>query len=136
MANHKIEDIEGVGDVIGEKFRSAGIKDTNSLLANSRTAEQRKELAKKTGLSEARILKFANMADLYRISGIGSEFSELLEATGVNSVPDLARQNATSLTQKMMTINEKKKLTRREPSEKDVSKWIEQAGTLPQMLDH
>jgi predicted flap endonuclease-1-like 5' DNA nuclease len=73
---------------------------------------------------------------LYRISGIGSEFSELLEAAGVNSVPELARQNATSLTHKMMTINEKKKLTRREPSEKEVSKWIEQAGTLPQMLDH
>ncbi len=60
----------------------------------------------------------------------------LLEAAGVDSVPELARQNAAALTQKMVTINEKKKLTRREPSEKEVSKWIEQAKSLPAMIEH
>jgi len=75
-----IEDIDGIGAVMGEKSRSAGVKDTDSLLQNALTPKQRKELAEKTGLSEARILKFANMADLYRISGVGSEYSGLLEA--------------------------------------------------------
>ncbi|GKT10524.1 DUF4332 domain-containing protein [Desulforhabdus sp. TSK] len=136
MANHKIEDVEGIGAVIGEKFRSAGVKDTDSLLANTRTPRQRKELAEKTGLAEAEILKFANMVDLYRIKGVGSEYSELLEAAGVDTVPELARRNAANLTQTMSAVNKEKKLTRREPAESEVSKWIEQAKSLPRMLEY
>ncbi len=136
MANHKIEDVEGIGAVIGEKFRSAGVKDTDSLLANARTSRQRKELAEKTGLAEAEILKFANMVDLYRIKGVGSEYSELLEAAGLDTVPELARRNAANLTQTMSAVNKEKKLTRREPAESEVSKWIEQAKSLPRMLEY
>lgn len=136
MANHKIEDVEGIGAVIGEKFRSAGVKDTDSLLANARTPRQRKELAEKAGLAEAEILKFANMVDLYRIKGVGSEYSELLEAAGVDTVPELARRNAANLTQTMSAVNKEKKLTRREPAESEVSKWIEQAKSLPRMLEY
>lgn len=136
MANHKIEDIEGIGPVVGEKFRAAGVKDTDSLLKNALTTRQRKTLAEQTGLSEARILKFANMADLYRISGVGSEYSELLEASGVDTVPELAMRNAANLTQAMATVNQEKKLTRQVPTEAEVSKWIEQAKTLPRMIEH
>lgn len=68
MANHKIEDIEGIGAIKGKQFRAAGVKSTDSLLANTCTPKQRKELAAKTGLSEAQILEFANRADLYRIN--------------------------------------------------------------------
>lgn len=136
MANHKIEDIEGIGPIVGEKFRAAGVKDTDSLLKNALTTRQRKTLAEQTGLSEARILKFANMADLYRISGVGSEYSELLEASGVDTVPELAMRNAANLTQAMATVNQEKKLTRQVPTEAEVSKWIEQAKTLPRMIEH
>jgi predicted flap endonuclease-1-like 5' DNA nuclease len=136
MANQKIEDIEGIGAVMGEKFRSAGVKDTDSLLQNALTPKQRKQLAEKTGLSEARILKFANMADLYRISGVGSEYSELLEAAGVDTVPELAKRNAANLTQAMATLNQEKKLTRQVPTESEVTKWIEQAKGLPRMLEY
>jgi predicted flap endonuclease-1-like 5' DNA nuclease len=136
MANYKIEDVEGIGPARGDKFREAGIKDTDALLANSRTTRQRKELAEKTGLAESLILKLANMVDLYRVSGIGSEFAELLEAAGVDTVPALARRNAANLTKAMAEVNETKKLTRRVPSEKEVSKWIEQAKTLPRMLEY
>lgn len=136
MANRKIEDIEGIGPVLGEKFRAAGVKDTDSLLQNALTAAQRKTLAEKTGLTEARILKFANMADLYRISGVGSEYSELLEAAGVDTVPELAQRNAANLVQAMTAVNQEKKLTRQVPTESEVSRWIEQAKTLPRMIEH
>jgi predicted flap endonuclease-1-like 5' DNA nuclease len=136
MAIYKIEDIEGIGPVIGEKLRVAGIKDTHALLENCCTPKQRKELADKSGVSEAKLLKFANMADLYRIEGIGSEFSELLEAAGVDTVPELARRNAENLSQAMTNVNETKKLTRRVPSAAVVSKWIEQAKSLPRKLEY
>lgn len=136
MANRKIEDIEGIGPVLGEKFRAAGVKDTDSLLQNALAAAQRKTLAEKTGLTEARILKFANMADLYRISGVGSEYSELLEAAGVDTVPELAQRNAANLVQAMTAVNQEKKLTRQVPTESEVGRWIEQAKTLPRMIEH
>ncbi|QDH69667.1 DUF4332 domain-containing protein [Marilutibacter alkalisoli] len=136
MANYKIEDVEGIGPVTGEKFRSAGVKDTDSLLAGSKTPAQRQELAEKTGVSTKQILKFANMADLYRINGVGSEYSELLEAAGVDTVPELAQRNATNLAQAMAEVNEKKKLTRRVPTEAEVNKWVEQAKTLPRALEY
>lgn len=136
MANYPIEDIEGIGPVFGEKLRLAGVKDTDALLTNSCKPVQRKTLADATGIPEAKILKFANMADLYRISGIGSEYSELLEASGVDTVPELAQRNPANLAKAMAELNEQKNLTRRIPSEAEVSKWVEQAKTLPRMLEY
>lgn len=136
MANKKIEDVEGIGPVIGEKLRGAGIKDTDGLLENTRTPKQRKDLAEKAGLTDKQVLKFANMVDLYRINGVGSEYAELLEAAGVDTVPELARRNAANLTTAMTEVNEQKKLTRRVPTETEVTKWIAQAKDLPRMLDY
>jgi len=136
MANKKIEDVEGIGPVTGEKLRGAGVKDTDGLLENTRTPKQRKDLAEKAGLTDKQVLKFANMVDLYRISGVGSEYAELLEAAGVDTVPELARRNAANLTTAMTEVNEQKKLTRRVPTETEVSKWIAQAKDLPRMLDY
>lgn len=122
--------------MLGEKFRTAGVKDTDALLKNTFTPGQRKALAEKTGLSEARVLKFANMVDLYRVSGVGSEYAELLEVAGVDTAPELATRNAASLTQAMLAVNQEKKLTRQVPAESEVVKWIEQAKGLPRMLEH
>ena len=136
MANYKIEDIEGIGSARGAKFRAAGVKNTNSLLASSATRKQRKELAEKTGLDESQILKFANMADLYRIKGVGSEYAELLEAAGVDSLPGLAKRKAANLAKAMKSVNETKKLVRQMPGEMQVSKWIEYAKSLPRVLKY
>ena len=136
MANYRIEDIEGIGPAKGEKFRVAGVKNTDSLLSYAGTPKQRKALAEKTGLPEAEILKFANMVDLYRIKGVGSEYSELLEAAGVDTVPELAKRKAANLTQAILSINESKKLVRRPPTEKRVVGWIEQAKSLPRVLKY
>ncbi|HED24550.1 MAG TPA: DUF4332 domain-containing protein [Firmicutes bacterium] len=136
MANYRIEDVEGIGESLGGKFREAGVKDTDSLLKNTKTANQRKKLAEITGISTQKILKFANMVDLYRIKGIGSEYSELLEAAGVDTVPDLARRNPANLAQKMTEINQAKKLTRRVPTEEEVKNWVAQAKKLPRNLEY
>lgn len=136
MANYKIEEIEGIGKVFGEKLRNAGIKTTDALLTACKTKTQRKELAAKTGLDEDKILKFANMVDLFRISGVGSEYAELLEAAGVDTVKELAMRNAENLTQKMEEVNAQKKLVRRTPPLKSVIGWIEQAKELPRGLEY
>ena len=136
MANYKIEEIEGIGPVLGEKLRNAGVTTTDKLLEETKTKTQRKDLAEKTGISEAEILRFANMADLFRIMGIGQEYSDLLEASGVDTVPELATRNAENLLAKMEEVNKAKELTRKVPSLKEVEKWIAEAKELPRALTY
>ncbi len=136
MANYKIDDLEGVGEVYAAKLTAAGIKDTDKLLAACKTAKQRADLATRTGISAKRLSKWANMVDLYRIDGVGSEFAELLEAAGVDTVPELAQRNAANLAAAMAKTNEAKKLARRTPSETEVAKWVAQAKKLPRVLEY
>jgi predicted flap endonuclease-1-like 5' DNA nuclease len=136
MAQYKIEDVEGIGPAYGEKLRAAGIMKTDQLLKAGKTKKQRAELAQKTGISEALILKWVNMVDLYRIKGIGSEFSELLEASGVDTVKELKTRVPANLTRKIVEINQQKKLTRRVPTEEMVTDWIEQAKKLPAAIEY
>lgn len=136
MANYPIEDVEGIGPAYGEKLRAAGIDDTDALLTACATPDARKALEEKTGIGHAHILKWANMVDLYRVKGVGSEYSELLEASGVDTVPELAQRNAANLAAKMAEVNESKKLTRKTPSESEVAGWIEHAKTLGRAIHY
>lgn len=136
MANYPIQDVEGIGPVYGGKLEAAGITTTDALLAATKNPSDRNAVAEKTGIDAGLVLKWANMVDLYRIDGIGSEFSELLEAAGVDTVPELARRRADNLAAKMVEVNAARKLTRRVPSEAEVTKWIEHAKTLPRVLQY
>ncbi|MGP1310575.1 MAG: DUF4332 domain-containing protein [Phycisphaerales bacterium] len=136
MANYPIEDIEGIGDAFGAKLREAGVKDTDTLLTKCKTPKDRDALAEASGIETKRILKFANMADLYRVKGIGSEYSELLEAAGVDTVKELAVRVPGNLAAKLAEVNQAKNLTRRVPDESMCAQWVEHAKTLPRMLEY
>jgi len=134
MAN--IKDIEGIGPAYGEKLEAAGIKTDYALLEQGASKKGRVEIAEKTGISEKLILEWVNRADLARINGIGSEYADLLEASGVDSVPELAQRNAANLHAKMAEVNEEKSLVRALPSETSVEKWVEEAKTLDRVVTH
>lgn len=133
---YKIDEIEGIGPAYAAKLNAAGIKTTDDLLDAAAAPAGRKDLAEKTGLPADRILKWANMADLMRIKGVGEEYSELLEAAGVDTVKELKMRRADNLTAKMAEVNEAKKLVRQVPSQSAVEKWIEQAKTLEPKLSY
>ncbi len=133
---YKVEKIEGIGPAYGEKLEAVGIKTTDDLLEKCSNPKGRKETAEKTGIKESVILKWANMADLMRISGIGEEYSELLEAAGVDTVKELKHRNPENLAAKMKEINDEKKLTRAVPSPKEVTRWVEQAKSLEPKLTY
>jgi predicted flap endonuclease-1-like 5' DNA nuclease len=133
---YKIQEIEGIGPSYAEKLAVAGITTTATLLKLCCDTKGRKAISEKTSVSEAQLLKWANMADLMRISGVGSEFSELLEAAGVDTVKELRTRNAENLAAKMKEVNTAKKLTRTVPSTKTVTKWVEQAKALDPVITH
>lgn len=134
--SYKIDEIEGIGPTYSAKLQEAGIKTTDDLLDRCGSDKGRKETAERTGLTTSQLLKWANMADLMRISGVGEEYSELLEAAGVDTVKELKHRNAANLAAKMAEVNEAKKLTRRAPSESEVEKWVEQAKGMEPRISH
>jgi predicted flap endonuclease-1-like 5' DNA nuclease len=134
MAN--IKDIEGIGPVYGEKLETAGVQTDAALLTQGASKKGRGELAEKTGISETMILNWVNRADLARIKGIGSEYADLLEASGVDSVPELAQRNGANLHAKMTEVNSEKLLVRSLPSESQVEGWVEQAKSLDRVVTH
>jgi len=134
MAN--IEDIEGIGPAYAEKLREAGVKTEEALLEQGASKKGREGLAEATGISEKLILGWVNRADLSRIKGIGSEYADLLEAAGVDTVPELATRNAANLTAKMAEVNEAKNLVRALPTEAKVADWVEQAKGLDRVVTH
>jgi predicted flap endonuclease-1-like 5' DNA nuclease len=132
----KLSEIEGIGPVCAAKLEAAGVKNQAELLAAGGTPKGRKELAAKCELSDKLVLKWINRADLARVKGIGEEYADLLEHSGVDSVPELAQRRPDNLYKKMVEVNEAKKLVRALPSESTVAKWVEQAKTLPRAVSH
>lgn len=135
MAN-KIEAIEGIGLAYSIKLRKAGVTTVEGLLQTGKDKTGRTQLAKATGIDESLLLKWVNIADLFRVKGIGSETSELLEAAGVDTVKELRNRNPENLLHALVELNREKKLVRRVPSAAQVVGFIEHAKTLDPQVTH
>lgn len=134
--SYKIDEVEGIGPSYAGKLESADINTTDDLLKLCCDAKGRKATSEKTGISEKMLLEWANMADLMRVSGVGKQFAELLEASGVDTVKELRNRNAANLTEKMGEVNDEKNLCNSNPAESVVSGWIEQAKTMDPLITH
>lgn len=134
--SYKIDEIEGIGPAFAQKLEGAKIKTTDDFLNLCCDAKGRKSVAETTGISETHLLKWANLADLMRVSGIGPQFSELLEAAGVDTIKELRTRNAENLAAKMSEINEQKKLAKASPAAAVVAGWIEKAKGMDPKISH
>ena len=106
------------------------------LLKIGATSAGRDKLAKDADISRDLILEWVNHADLWRIKGVGEEYSDLLEEAGVDTVVELAQRRADNLFAKMNEVNMNKKLVRRLPTESQVADWINQAKKLPRVVSY
>lgn len=132
----KLTQVEGIGEVYAQKLQDAGVATTEALLKQGASPKGRKEIAEKTGISGKLILEWVNHADLFRIKGIGEEYADLLEAAGVDTVPELAQRNPENLYQKLAAVNQEKELVRKLPGQAQVSAWIEQTKGLPRVVTY
>ncbi len=134
--NYKIIDIEGIGQAYAEKLIAAGIKSTDELLAKCSKPAGRKALAEESGISPKLIMTWTNHVDLMRINGVGPQFSELLEAAGVDTVKELQHRVPVNLQAKLEEINAEKHLVQRVPAVAEVEKMIAQAKELPAAVEY
>ena len=132
----KLVELEGVGEAYAEKLKAAGIATIEALLEKGAAPKGRKEIAEKSGIGEKLILEWVNHADLFRIKGVGSEYADLLEEAGVDTVMELAQRKPENLLQKMIESNEAKKLVRKMPVLAQVTDWVEQAKKLPRVISY
>ena len=131
-----ISSIEGIGPVMAAKLADQGIKSTDALLKTAADRKGRRALAKETGISDKQILNWVNKADLMRVRGVGEEYSDLLEATGVDTARELAVRNPYNLHSAMQVVNDKKELVRRVPSLAEIESWVAEAKKLAPMVTY
>lgn len=132
----KLADVEGIGPAYAAKLEKAGVASTQALLDKGSTPQGRKAIAAQSGISESLILQWVNHVDLYRIRGVGSEYADLLEAAGVDTVVELAQRKPENLYKALLEVNQEKKLVRRTPSLAQVQDWVSQAKALPRVVQY
>lgn len=132
----KLLKVEGIGPVYAQKLSDAGVSSIEKLLELGATPQGRKDLAEAADISGALILEWVNRADLFRVKGIGEEYSDLLEASGVDTVPELAQRNGANLHAKLKEVNEAKALVRRLPAQSQVEGWVAAAKALPRKVTY
>lgn len=125
-----ITNIEGIGPARAQLLSNAGVRSTRDLLRVGATRNGRRTLSIQTGIDEGMILKWVNMCDLFRIKGVATQYAELLEAAGVDTVKELRNRSSENLTRSMIEINSQKRLVRQTPGLGMVNQWIEQARSL------
>lgn len=128
--------VEGIGEKYATKLKMIGISTTETLLDKGRTPQGRKEIASKSGITKTLILEWVNLADLFRIKGVGEEYSDLLEEAGVDTVVELAQRNPANLYESIVEVNGKKKLVRKLPTENQIKDWVKQAKKLPRIVEY
>lgn len=129
-----IIEVEGIGTTYAATLALAGITTTDEYLAATASPSARERLAETTGISPKLILEWANHVDLMRIDGVGSEYADLLEAAGVDTIPELAQRVPANLAATLAEVNGLKDIVRRLPGEDTVAEWIAEAKTLPRIL--
>lgn len=134
MTNYSISDIEGIGPKLCVKLEKAGISLLSELFDACSTKKGRKLLSDKTGISEEKLLKWVNIADLYRVQGVGAEYTELLEASGVEAINELQEINPERLYEKMVKVNSAKKFVLQVPSMQEITSIIQNAKSVKSLI--
>ena len=132
----KVDFIEGIGASYAAALNQAGIVSVMDLLQRGATRKGRSELVEATGIHAGLILQWINHADLFRVKGVGKQFGELLEAAGVDTVVELAQRNPVNLFNRLAEVNAAKKLAGRSPHQDEVSHWVQQAKSLPRVVEY
>jgi predicted flap endonuclease-1-like 5' DNA nuclease len=127
---YTIEQIEGIGTHFSRQLKESGVHTSQDLLDHCGTVDKLRQLELATGISAKQLTEWKHQADLMRISGIGPEFGQLLERSGVESVQQLAMRDAENITHLVARVNAEKHLTRTLPPLKTVTGWINRARML------
>jgi len=128
--------IRGVASDHVERLKSLGITNVKQMIEAGRTKTRRQELSKKTGIPLGYILDLVKFADITRISDIKGVRGMLLLEAKVDTIEKLSEFTAEELREKLIEVNEKKKILKRPPTLVETTYWIEQANKLLEKVEY
>lgn len=132
----KIQDIKGIGPAFEAKLAESGIKTVEGLLEKGASKKGRKALSEATGIDAKQILVWVNKADLFRVKGIGEQFSHLLKLAGVDTVKELRTRKPENLHAKLTAVNEEKGAIKMVPALVKVQGFVALAKELEPVVTH
>jgi hypothetical protein len=133
IIHHKIENIEGIGGSIGNHLRNIEVKTTGDLLKKCSIDSGFQQVVEVAGVTGSVVTQWVSMADLMRVPGVDGQFSELMEASDIKSVLELAQADANALTVKMQIVNQRENKIPDSielPSVGMVADWIRDAKSI------
>lgn len=131
MMSYKVIEIEGVGPEFARRLEAAGVGTTSELLIRAADPNRRLDLSAQTGIGEAYIDRWVEMANLMRLKGIGPQYSELLVSAGVVSLEQLATNDPAALAQALVKVNTERNLATSPPTPSEVQAWFRELAKLP-----
>jgi len=127
---YPVEEVEGIGPTYGGRLRAINIETTEQLLEKCCESSQQTDAAKHVKVEPFVVGKWVSMSDMMRVPGVRGQYAELLEASGIALVGELARQEGATLAAKMARVNAEEHRTQSVPDPQTVSGWIEKAQGL------
>lgn len=132
----KLEEIEGIGPVFAKRLRGTGVRSIKGLLEKGMNPNGRRQIASAVHTTPGMVLEWVNRADLFRVKGVGEQYSDLLEKSGVDTVVELAKRQPAALYNSLMKVNQSKNLVGKPPTEKQVAGWVKNAKTLKRVIKY
>lgn len=130
-----ISKLRGISNQVRNQLKRHGVTYSHQLLEAAGPRQGRRELAARSGIEEATLLRLTCRADLARIKGIGAIFADMLELTGVDRVSRLAGYDPGRLHETLYELNAAERFARRAPTQDEVADWVAQARALPLLVD-
>jgi len=130
----RLKDIQGVDLEHIEKLSRIGIDNVMELLEAGRTGEGRAGLSRRSGVPADDISGMVKLADLTRIVDIKGVRVRLLYEAGVDSVEKVAKYDPVRLRERLIEVNERQRVMRRNPTLVETTYWVNQARALPKLI--
>lgn len=133
---YHIQTLEGIGPSTGDLFRGYGVATVGDYLRKLHAPHQREQASKDLNILRKPLDNWASMADFLRVEDVDHQFAELLQASGVVAIKDLASRDAGELTAHMEEVNKsgKQLIAPTHPNVDQVRAWIGQARGMAQVV--
>lgn len=130
--SYGIQTLEGIGPRTGDLFRSIGVATVGDYLRKLHSPGLRVKAAEELSIKIEPLHEWASMSDLLRIAGVDHQFSELMHASGIQTVSDLAHSTGELLVAKMEAVNNAgpQLISPQVPDIGQVNEWIARAKTM------
>ena len=127
QAEYTLDVISDIESSTLPKLANENIHTTKDLWKYCQNEDAVYDLATKIGVEDFAIQRWVSISQLLRVANIEVKDAELLEATEVYSLQDLAMQKPVRLGEKLARNNEREKILDELPTEDKLSAWIEHA---------